>query len=413
MGFKGDMTTERTYDLIVVGAGIVGLTVALEAIRRRQGLRIAVLEKEASFGVHASGRNSGILHAGIYYGSDSLKARVCSSGCKAMKRYALERGIKMEVTGKVIVAATPESAGQIDVLEKRARSNGVRVERLDADELKEVEPRAHSFGDALYSPDTAVIDSKAVLEELGKDLRSSGIDIFFNAGVEGVQADERLVETKNAAYRYGHLINCAGAHADRIAHLFGMGMEYSIVPFRGSYYRLSKKKNGWIKGNIYPAPDLRFPFLGVHLTRGVDGEVYIGPTATPAFGRENYHGLHGVIPGELPSILGRLARMYLRNEDNFRALVHSELAKHSKRVFLQEVQTMVPGLEEDDMEVCGKAGIRPQIVNTRTWQLEMDFIIEHGSDSTQVLNAISPAFTSAFEFARLVAERVEEYRPLS
>jgi L-2-hydroxyglutarate oxidase LhgO len=201
-------------------------------------------------------------------------------------------------------------------------------------------------------------------------------------------------------------MNCAGAHADRIAHLFGVGRQYAIIPFRGSYYRLSDEKNGWVRGSIYPVPDLRYPFLGVHLTRGISGAVYLGPTATPALGRENYHGLEGIDLRESTLIIGRLTRMYYHNEDNFRALVHSEFSKYRKAGFLRELQAMVPGLEERDLVACDKVGIRPQLVNTESWKMEMDFVIESGPYSTHVLNAISPAFTGAFEFAKLVADRV-------
>jgi L-2-hydroxyglutarate oxidase LhgO len=396
----------KHYDIAIVGGGIIGLTVAREIRRRKPSARIAVLEKEPEPGRHASGRNSGVLHSGIYYGSDTFKAKVCSSGSKAMQEYAAEHGIAMAKTGKVIVATRPETASQIDVLQRRAEANGIRVRRLDASALKEIEPHARTFGNALHSPDTAVIDVKAVMETLRGDLLSSGIDLIVNAQVTDVDPKAKSLSTNNATYEYGHLINCAGAHADRIAHLFGVGRQYAIVPFRGSYYRLSDEKNGWVRGSIYPVPDLRYPFLGVHLTRGISGAVYLGPTATPALGRENYHGLEGIDIRESPVILGRLVRMYYHNEDNFRALFHSEFAKYRKERFLHELQAMVPGLEERDLVACDKVGIRPQLVNTASWKLEMDFVIESGPDSTHVLNAISPAFTGAFEFAKVVAERV-------
>ena len=398
------MGNSRTYDIVVVGAGIVGLTVALEIRRRQPSATIAVFEKEEELGKHASGRNSGVLHAGIYYGSDTLKAKVCSSGSRAMQKYASERGIRMENTGKVIVATRPESAFQIDVLQKRAEANGICAQRLDAKALREIEPHAVSCGDALFSPDTAVIDAKRVLKELHRDLLSSGIDLLLATRIQAVNPEGKTCTANNGIYSYGHLLNCAGAHADKIAHLFGVGRQFAIVPFRGSYYRLSNGKNDWVRGSIYPTPDLRYPFLGVHLTRGISGDVYLGPTATPALGRENYKFFEGIEARDFPLILGRLARMYYRNEDHFRSLVHSELAKYSKQRFLRELQAMVPGLKEKDLVPCDKAGIRPQLVNTVLWKLEMDFIIEKGPYSTHVLNAISPAFTASFSFAGLVAD---------
>lgn len=397
----------KSYDIVIVGGGVVGATVALEFARRWPKAKIAVLEKEPFLGAHASGRNSGVLHAGIYYGSDTLKAKVCSTGSRLMQAYAIERGIRMMKTGKVIVASRPETVSQIDVLEKRAIENGIRVERLDAEGLIKIEPHARSCADSLYSPDTAVIDSKAVIEELRKDLAAAGIELVLNAEVSGVHIEKRTVTAGGEVFSYGHLINCAGAYADKIAHLFGVGMRFAIIPFRGSYYKLSRERNAWVNGSIYPAPDLRYPFLGVHLTRGISGDVYVGPTATPAFGREHYHGISGIAPAELPEIFARIARMYYLNENNFRALVHSEAKKYSKQCFLDEVRTMVPGLEKKDLVNCGKSGIRPQLVDTTTWKLEMDFIIEGGPSSTHVLNAISPAFTGSFAFARLVADKVE------
>lgn len=400
------MSTIKSYDIIVIGAGIVGLTVALEVGRREPSARIAVLEKETETGRHASGRNSGVLHAGIYYGSETLKARVCASGSRAMQTYAAERGIPMKKTGKVIVATRLETVGQIAVLQNRAEASGIRVELLDEKTLREIEPHARSVGEALYSPDTAVIDAKSVLNELCSDLQSAGVDLLMGTQVKSIHSKDRVIDTNAGAYAYGHLINCAGAYADRIAHLVGSGLKYSILPFRGSYYRLAEGKKDWVRGSIYPAPDLRFPFLGVHLTRSISGDVYLGPTANPVFGRENYHGFAGISLMEFPMILGRLARMYYMDLDNFRTLVRSEVAKYSRRKFLKELQAMVPGLAEEDLVVCGKAGIRPQLVNRASWKLEMDFIVEEGYHSTHVLNAISPAFTAAFAFAGLVADKI-------
>lgn len=396
----------KCYDIAVIGGGIVGLTVALELKRRHGRASVAVFEKEASLGRHASGRNSGVLHAGIYYGTDTLKAKVCSSGSRMMQEYAVERGIRMKKTGKVIVASRPETAPQIDVLHRRALANGLRVERLDEKALSEIEPRARSFGPALFSPDTAVIDPKAVLVELKRDLDASGVAVFFNACVGDIRPAERSFKAGGDTFGYGHLINCAGAHADRIAHCFGVRRDLTIAPFKGRYFRLSREKNSWVRGNIYPAPDLRYPFLGVHLTRTADDEVYLGPTAMPALGRENYQGLEGMDPAESLVIFSRLSRMYLHNEDNFRGLVHAEIRKYRRKAFLNELRAMVPGLEMRDLVRCDKVGIRPQLVNAKTLKFEMDFILEKAGNSTHVLNAISPAFTGAFAFAPLVVQGI-------
>lgn len=397
----------ETFDYLIVGGGIVGVTTALELKKRNKAYNIALLEKESVLGMHGSTHNSGVLHAGIYYGSDSLKARVCSKGSKALIEYGQERGIKVVKTGKVIVATTEDTVDQIEVLEKRALSNGINVKRINEKELKEIEPYAVSCGDALYSPDTAVIDSKAVMEELAKDLESNDIKVFCDEKVLDINTLRKVVKTKKNSYGFGHLINTAGAFADTIAHYFNVGRQYSVVPFKGVYFKLKKEKDYLVNGSIYPAPDLNFPFLGVHLTRGFDGTVYAGPGAVPAFGRENYFGLKGFDPAEAPFIAGRLAAMFIKNEDNFRGLVKSEIEKYKKIKFVEAIRKLVPDIEEDDLEFSTKRGIRPQIVNTDKWKLEMDFILESGKDSTHVLNAISPAFTGSMEFAKLVSDKAE------
>jgi L-2-hydroxyglutarate oxidase LhgO len=214
------------------------------------------------------------------------------------------------------------------------------------------------------------------------------------------------MQTTQGEIRYGFLINCAGAYADTVAKAYGLANEYALVPFKGIYWKLSKSANSKVRANIYPVPDVSMPFLGVHLTRVINGDVYIGPTAIPAFGRENYGIVQGLSLTESVAIGYQLAGMYLRNENNFRKLAHHEMGKYSKQNFLGAAKKLMPSLNEDDMVPTPKAGIRPQLVNTKTRKLEMDYILANTDDSLHVLNAISPAFTGSWAFAELIADRI-------
>lgn len=398
------MSSAATYDFIVVGAGIVGLTVAGELKKRYPDCKIAILEKEERAGMHASGRNSGVMHCGIYYGSGTLKAKVCSQGAKQMVAYAREEGIACNQGGKVIIATSQEQLPMVEKLLKNASDNNIEARKIDNKELHEIEPYAAEAVAAIYCPTTAVIDGVAVLKRLQEQLEAGGVVFHFNCQVTGREEANAIVTT-SGNFAYGFLYNCAGAYADRIARMFALAGEYTFVPFKGIYWKLSEQANPKVRSNIYPVPDISLPFLGVHLTRVISGDVYIGPTAIPAFGRENYGKLEGIKLGEGSEILLKLAEMYLRNENNFRRMVHMEMAKYSKENFLAVARKLMPSLKSSDMVPTSKAGIRPQLVNTKTRKLEMDYIFERTENSLHVLNAISPAFTSSFAFAELIVDQ--------
>jgi L-2-hydroxyglutarate oxidase LhgO len=391
----------RSHDFVVIGGGIVGLTVARELSRRKAG-SICLLEKEPEFGLHASGRNSGVLHAGIYYSPDSLKARFCSRGAKAMMDYAEEQGIPMQRVGKVIVASTAEDVPTVKKLYERARANGIRADLVDERRLKEIEPEAKTCEIALYSPDTAIIDSKAVLKALEKEILSSRITMVKNTRALRIRG--RSIHVKDGPIAFGHLINAAGLHADRVAHAMGTGERYSILPFKGIYRKLRPEIASRFRGLIYPAPDLSVPFLGVHTLKTTAGEVMAGPTAIPAFGRENYGILSG-IDGNSPRIALDLAALFLKNTGGFRKMMWQEVARYDARNFLKAVQALVPFLRQEDLLGVGKIGLRAQLFDRKEKKLVMDFVIEDGPHSTHVLNAISPAFTSSTVFAEMVVDR--------
>ena len=394
-----------SYDFIIAGAGIVGLTTAHELLRRSRSARIAVLEKEPEPGRHASGRNSGVLHCGLYYGSDTLKAKVCAAGGRAMKEFADAHGIAWANTGKVLVATDPSQLPAVDRLMRNAADNGIRAERIDNRTLREIEPAAPADAvAAIHCPDTSVIDVKAVLRTLHALLADRGVDFHFQRRLLGPERDGSF-RTSSGRIRGGFLFNCGGAHADVLARSCGFAREFILVPFKGIYWKLSPRTNHMVRGNIYPVPDVSMPFLGRHFTRGMSGDVYVGPTAIPALGRENYGIISGARLGESLAILSRLGRLYLADRNNFRALAHAELRKYLKPYFHTCARRLFPGLGIDDLVPTPKSGIRPQLVNVATRELEMDYVFQGDRGSLHVLNAISPAFTSSFAFAEMIVDR--------
>lgn len=394
-------------DYLIVGGGIVGLTVARELRKRHPAASITVLEKEAELGKHASGRNSGVLHSGIYYDSSTLKAKVCAEGARRMKAFAAEHGINCKHSGKVIVATSEQDLPVIERLLKNARENGIRAERLDADAIRKIEPYAAVYKEGIHCPDTAVIDSKAVLAKLRELLTASSVKIILDAGVTGVDVMARKVSTPAGDFSYDYLFNCAGASADKVAKYYGLGLDYTLVPFKGIYFTLRPERAHLVNANIYPVPDINQPFLGVHLTRVASGEVYAGPTAIPALGRENYGILRGAQLGESLHVGMEITRMYIANHQNFRKLVHTELGKYRKKNFFAAVRKLMPELTSDDLVHSNKVGIRPQLINVREKKLEMDYVIEKSPDSLHVLNAISPAFTSSLAFAEWIVDQAQ------
>lgn len=395
-----------TFDVIIVGAGIVGLSVARELLQRKPATRIAILDKEPRAGMHASGRNSGVMHCGIYYGADTLKAKVCATGAARILEYAKAENIPYNQCGKVIITTKDSDLPTVDKLLANAKANNIQAERINNTRLHELEPNAAEVAGAIYCPTTAVIDSAAVLQRLQSQLTAAGVTFHFNCPVSIPADGSNRIETPHGTLSYGYLFNCAGAYADTIAKSFGLAADYALVPFKGIYWKLSKEANNKVRANIYPVPDINMPFLGVHLTRVISGDVYVGPTAIPALGRENYGLTSGIKLGEAAAVLSELGKMYLANPGgNFRHAAHIELGKYIKSNFLSAAQKLMPTLKAEDMVPTNKAGIRPQLVNVKTHKLEMDYIFESTEHSLHVLNAISPAFTSSFAFAEMIVDR--------
>jgi len=393
-------------EVVIVGSGIIGLTIARELLKRGCE-KILILEKESQLGVHASGRNSGILHAGVYYTPDSLKAKSCLRGNMLMSEFCTKNHLPYLKTGKVIVVKSESELETLAELERRARANGASVEMIDEKTLKELEPSARTVKKALWVKNTATVDPRKVLEALAKELESSGkVTIRFNCMFKGVKSSFEII-TSCGNVRFEHFINCAGAYCDCVAHAFGLGKEYKIVPFKGLYWKLQRDcvLNDTIKGNIYPVPNLQNPFLGVHFSRNIYGDVYVGPTAIPAFGREHYGVISG-IDREALQILKANAILFFRHPQ-FRSVAIHEPLKYLKPFFYKDASALVRGLKPGDLVPSNKVGIRPQLINKNTLSLEMDFVMIKDGNTVHVLNPISPAFTASMDLAEKVCNTLE------
>ncbi|WP_320170578.1 L-2-hydroxyglutarate oxidase [Maridesulfovibrio sp.] len=392
----------KTFDIMICGAGIVSLTVARELLSRGHK-NILIIDKEDEVAKHASGRNSGVLHAGIYYAPGSLRAVSCLSGNFRMKEYCREKNLPLLETGKVIVARNESELTTLHELHSRATANGAKVDIIDEQQLAKIEPNAKTTNEALFSHYTAVVDPKAVMKSLYHDLETSG-KVTFMLGTKFITAKpNNVIVTDKGEISCGLFINAAGSYSDQVARPFGFGEGYQLIPFKGIYKKLKKDKAHTIRGSIYPVPNIKNPFLGIHFTRGASGDVYLGPTAIPAFGRENYGILSGM-DKEAFDIMLRDAILFFRNP-KFRTLAFEEPRKYFFKCFFNDARELVKELNPEDIVNSPKVGIRPQLVDLKRNELVMDFLVESDSKSVHVLNAISPAFTSSMYFAEMIVEK--------
>lgn len=393
-----------TADFLIIGGGVIGLNMALEAKRRHPGSRVILIEKENQCGTHASGRNSGVLHAGFYYTADSLKARFTREGNRRLTRYCEERGLRIKKCGKLVVARNEAELAGLEELLRRGRRNAVDLHEVTEREAREIEPRVKTHLKALWSPTTSSVDPAEVMTSLVDDARAAGIEISTGTQFLTVQRDG--VMTSRGRISAGFLINAAGLYADKIAQAYGFSRDYRILPFKGLYL-YSPEPAGALRTNIYPVPDLEHPFLGVHFTVTVDGRIKIGPTAVPAFWREHYKGWGNFTLAEFGEVVGRELGMFLRNDINFRGLAWRELQKYSKANMVRLAKELLEDSSAPGAWSWGKPGIRAQLVNIRERRLEMDFRYEGDARSFHVLNAVSPAFTCSMPFAEFLFDRLQ------
>jgi L-2-hydroxyglutarate oxidase len=392
-------------DVVVVGGGIVGLATARAIVRARPDLQLTLLEKESGFARHQTGRNSGVLHSGIYYQPGSQKAVACVEGRLAMERFCTEHDVPFERCGKVIVAVDERQLSRLGELEARARANGVRAERIGPERLREIEPHAAGIA-ALHVAETGIVDFAGVARALAAELTADGRQL--RRGHEVLSVDERAdavtVETDRGAFSARVLVNCAGLQSDLVAASHGVRPNVRIVPFRGEYHDLVPSAAGLVRHLIYPVPDPELPFLGVHLSRGIDGGVHAGPNAVLALGREGY--TWGAVDTrglcELATFPGfwRMAGHY------WPVGVHEVHRSLSRRALARALSRLVPGIAATDL-VPRPAGVRAQAV-ARNGALLDDFVVRETARAVHVLNAPSPAATASLVIGESISERVLE-----
>ncbi|MDM5262587.1 L-2-hydroxyglutarate oxidase [Sulfurovum sp. XTW-4] len=394
-------------DYLIIGAGIIGLAIAKELHLRYPERRIIVLEKESKVAEHSSGRNSGVLHAGFYYTANSLKAKFTRDGNRILTKYCDDNNLRINKCHKVVVASDEKELEGIYELERRGKVNGVNVRIIDEEELATIEPNAKTYKKALYSPDTSTVDPVEITTHVFNDMQSKGVQFYFKEGYHQKIDDHTVESTLGNRYHANKIINCAGLYADKIARDYGYSEDYVIIPFKGIYLKYTKEDKP-IKTNIYPVPNLNNPFLGVHYTVTVDNIIKIGPTAIPAFWRENYKGLSRFSFSELLTILRYETKLFLNNSFNFRSLAYEELHKYNKKYFVSLATKMVKQIDVDGFNQWSKPGIRAQLLNIKTLELLQDFVVEGDTKTVHVLNAVSPAFTSSFPFAKWVVDHYIE-----
>ena len=392
-----------TYDCIVIGGGIVGLSSALAVLERAPEARIVVVEKEHRCAAHQTGHNSGVIHSGLYYKPGSLKARYAVEGNRALREFCSAHGIAHEICGKVVVATSAAEIGPLEELHRRGSANGLRVRRIGREELREIEPHAEGIA-ALHVPEAGIVDYRQVAEAFARLITQRGGEILLGTRVRDVREDaaEVIVETDSGPLSPHFLVNCAGLYSDRIARLSGIDPGAQIVPFRGEYYDLLPESRGLVRGMIYPVPDPAFPFLGVHLTRSIDGGVHAGPNAVLALRREGYRKTD-VNAAEMMETLtfGGFWRLAGRHwQEGAKEVLRSV----SKRAFVKSLQKLVPAVAIDDLGP-GSAGVRAQALG-RDGRMIDDFRIVGGPRSAHVCNAPSPAATACIPIGRHIAGRV-------
>jgi len=399
------MSTGTRYDVCVVGAGLIGLATARAIGERLDGASILVLEKEDQIAAHQSSHNSGVVHSGLYYKPGSLKARLCVEGRDAVYQVCEARGIPVERSGKLVIATDPKEIPALEELERRGNANGlIGLTRLGPDGIKEHEPEATGI-DALFVPEAGVADFPGLAAHVSERLRGDGADIELGHAVTAMRHTVDGVEVTAGGERFSAraLVNCAGLHSDRVAALAGVETSVKIIPFRGEYYRLSDEAEDLVRTLIYPVPDPRFPFLGVHFTRRVDGGVEVGPNAVLALGREHYRGVGPVWP-DVREVMGSqgFRRLAMRHWlSGTKELVSSR----SRRMYARLARRLVPATRAEHL-IEGGAGVRAQAVNP-DGSLVDDFVIERAGSSIHVLNAPSPGATASLAIGRHIASGVE------
>ena len=395
-------------DYVIVGGGLVGLSAAYQILQAKQGASLCVLEKESAVASHQSTRNSGVIHTGIYYKPGTFKARLCVEGRLSILAFAQQHEVTHSICGKLIVATSTGELQQIKNLHQRAQSNGVNVTLLSPEQIKDREPFVEGVG-GLWVPDAGVIDFAGLAQALVKEITRLGGQVLTNAKLSAATRTGQgwILSGNFDLIHAGYVVNCAGLHSDSVARKFGDRTEGRIVPFRGEYYVLRDSARKLCNTLIYPVPDPRFPFLGVHFTLTIDGKVKIGPTAIPIAGREQYSFTEGWSGSDIAQALKGMKSLVTGDSHDFGAILKSEWPKIIQKLLVKESTGLVPSAIKVRDWHRKPPGIRAQLVHMPTGKLEQDFIVTSQANATHVLNAVSPGWTSAITFGAYITERIK------
>jgi (S)-2-hydroxyglutarate dehydrogenase len=391
------------YDFVIIGGGIIGLSTALE-IKRKFNSKVLIIEKEKYIAKHASGRNSGVIHAGFYYEQFSNKAKLTPRGNILLHSYCKDKNIEVNNCGKVVVCNNRQDINGLEVLYRRAIQNKVPIEKINASELLDIDKNIKTHEYALWSPSTSSVDPYKIMASLLDDVKGSDIDIMFDTQFIK-RNNATLISTTKGKINAKYFINTAGLYADKVARSFGFARNYKMIPIKGLYlYPDIMTKKPLV--HVYPVPNLERPFLGVHYTVTSNGSVKIGPTAMPAFWKENYSGMDKLNLIEFAEIVTSGTKLFVKNND-FRDLALKEIKKYSKRNILNEASKLYGAKINYKYVKWGMSGIRAQLFNVNNNNLEMDFIYEGDRSSFHVLNAVSPAFTCSLSMAEYIVGEVD------
>lgn len=391
------------YDFAIVGGGIIGLSTAMHILETKKSAKIAIFEKEDQFAKHQTSHNSGVIHAGIYYKPGSFKAKLCREGLFATKNFCDKHEIPFKTCGKLIVATNPLEEKRIDDLFKRAKANGLKLKKINAKALRKIEP--YILGTkALLSTETGMVDYRKIAIKMAEIIKNNGAEIYLNTSIVHISEKSDFVElgNKHSIWKARKLIVCGGLQADRLAKMAGMKIDFKVIPFRGEYFKLPTSKNLILNHHIYPAPDPALPFLGVHLTKMIDGGITVGPNAVIGFSREGYAKL-SINLKDIASYVTFPGFWKLLWQHRFHIL--SELKSSIvKYVYLKNCQKYYPNLTLDDL-LPYQAGIRAQVV-TKNGEIVHDFLWGKTARMLHVFNAPSPAATSAIPIGRMIADKI-------
>ena len=395
---------QKKCDVLIIGAGVVGLSTGIALLQSRPNITVMITDKEREIALHASGRNSGVIHAGFYYSPNSLKAKLCRDGNFELRKLAKKYGIPVKDVGKVVVAKNEDEDSRLGTLFERGIANGVELEIHPQEKLKDFEPLAITHNRFMWSPNTGISDSISIVNAMRDEFISLGGEIHFNTKVNLTESHGEIHDSSNQ-FIFNHVVNAAGAQADRISRSVGVGTEYAMLPFMG-VYRATSQKNLPLQRLVYPVPHPINPFLGVHFTLTIDGKVKIGPTAIPIAGREQYSFKEGWSGSDIAQALKGMKSLITGDSHDFGAILMSEWPKIIQKLLVKESTELVPkaiGVRDWHRK---PPGIRAQLVHLPTGKLEQDFVVTSQANATHVLNAVSPGWTSSIPFGRYLADEI-------